>query len=512
MKKLHEHQLSNLFTQSFPGDHSGNTQPRSTQGVLYASCLPTTVEKANLLGWSHSLASNLGVLKPSSAEETDYYVGNKILPSMHPYASCYGGHQFGSWANQLGDGRAITLGEIHNSHYGAIAELQLKGAGITPYSRRGDGKAVLRSSVREYLMSEAMHHLGVPTTRALSLCTTGEFAWRDLFYDGHPRLEPGAIVMRVAPSFLRFGHFELLSAREEYQTLYQLIEWTITHFYPEIDQHGLKGDERLKKFFELVTLRTAELMVQWNRVGFCHGVMNTDNMSILGLTIDYGPFSILDHYDPLFTPNTTDLPGRRYSFSRQAGVALWNLERLAEALSPMLSHGESFDFILKRYPRYYQSRYYQMMANKLGLESAGESTINLITSVLSKLESYQLDYTLFFKEFEGINNWQSLTHRYLSLCEQQELDQLRDSIFSEQEESRTPLRMSYDLRKRNNPQFILKNFMLKRAADKLERGDHSLFERMEVAIQMPYRDQEFDLLCPATASLESGETLLSCSS
>lgn len=512
MKKLQEHQLFNRFNQNFPGDHSKERAPRKIEGKLYSLCEPTPVEEPKLLGWSHPLACCLGILRPKSLEDLQYFVGNVLSPSMNAYSSCYGGHQFGYWADQLGDGRAITLGELHQSKYHSMAELQLKGAGITPYSRRGDGKAVLRSSVREYLMSEAMYHLGVPTTRALSLCATGEFAWRDLFYDGNPKLEPTAIVMRVAPSFLRFGHFELLSARQEYQNLYDLIEWTINHFYPQINEEGLKGDDRLKRFFELVSLKTAELIVQWMRVGFCHGVMNTDNMSILGLTIDYGPFSILDEYHPLFTPNTTDLPDRRYAFQRQAGVALWNLERLADALTPMLSHGENFNSILKQYSKHYAHHYYQMMANKLGLEVAGDGEKILIQELLKKLEVYQLDYTLFFKEVEGINNWQGLTHRFLTLAEQQDLDQLREEVFSFQEDQALSLQKIYQLRKETNPQFVLKNFMLKKAADYLEKGDSKYFERLEVAMQMPYCDQHFDLMRPERACRESGETLLSCSS
>ncbi len=512
MKRPSELHFNHLFVDSFPGDTSGDTQPRSTLGVLYAKAKPHTVESPKLLGWSAPLACALGIKRPESAEDLSILVGNKLTNTMSPYASCYGGHQFGHWADQLGDGRAITLGELHQTRYAPLAELQLKGAGITPYSRRGDGKAVLRSSLREYLMSEAMYHLGIPTTRALSLCTTGEFAWRDLFYDGHPRVEPTAIVLRVAPSFLRFGHFELLSAREEYQNLYQLIEWVINQYYPQINNDGLKGDERLLKFFELVMLKTADLMVEWMRVGFCHGVMNTDNMSILGLTIDYGPYAMLDEFHPLFTPNTTDLPGRRYAFSRQPGVALWNLERLADALTPMLSHGKSFEPILKNYTKYFTQNYYQMMGRKLGLESVTDEGQVLINKLLQKLERYQLDYTLFFKEVESINNWQKLTHRFLELPEQQDLDQLRDKIFELQEDQEIPLQKIYELRKKNNPQFVLKNFMLKRLADKVEQGDHTLLERLEVAIQQPYRENEFDLMRPESASLENGETLLSCSS
>src|SRR3569623_2446364 len=266
---------------------------------------------------------------------------------MQPWASNYGGHQFGHWAGQLGDGRAITVGEIINAA-GQRWELQLKGAGPTPYSRHADGRAVLRSSIREFLCSEAMHHLGVPTTRALCLVETGEAVVRDMFYDGHPREEPGAIVCRVAPSFVRFGHFELPYARNDVALLRQLADFTIRRAFPHL--RG-QGEALYADWFGVVCERTARLMALWMRVGFVHGVMNTDNMSILGLTIDYGPYGWIDDYDPDWTPNTTDAEGRRYRFGAQPQVAYWNLTRLAGALAPAFESVEPLQAGLERYAR-----------------------------------------------------------------------------------------------------------------------------------------------------------------
>ena len=258
--------------------------------------------------------------------------GNRVLPGMQPYAARYGGHQFGHWAGQLGDGRAITLGEVVGPD-GARQDLQLKGAGPTPYSRTADGRAVLRSSVREFMCSEAMHHLGVPTTRALSLVSTGESVVRDMFYDGHPQAEPGAIVCRVAPSFVRFGNFEILAAHQELDALKRLADYVIATHFPEL---GAPSAEAYARWFEEICRRTAVMIAEWMRVGFVHGVMNTDNMSILGLTIDYGPYGWLEGFDPGWTPNTTDAGGRRYRYGNQPQIAQWNLVRLANALFPLI--------------------------------------------------------------------------------------------------------------------------------------------------------------------------------
>jgi uncharacterized protein YdiU (UPF0061 family) len=343
------------------------------------------------LAWSDELAQHLQLKKPTAQKDIDILGGNHVPASMKPYAACYAGHQFGNWAGQLGDGRAITLGEVEAAT-GETWELQLKGAGQTAYSRRGDGRAVLRSSVREYLMSEAMHYLRIPTTRALSLVQTGEPVLRDMFYDGHPAYEPGAIVMRAAPSFLRFGNYEMPAARGELQNLEALVNWTIEKYFP-----NLTGNDKRLSWYKEVVDRTARLMAEWMRVGFVHGVMNTDNMSVLGLTIDYGPYSFVDNYDPLFTPNTTDLPGRRYAFGKQAAVAKWNLGCLAGALAPLLPNTDELVQILDTYDDVFWDSYHTIMAEKLGFDGVRPEDITLFDELEKMLRQVQPDMTIFYQ-------------------------------------------------------------------------------------------------------------------
>ena len=322
--------ITQQYYSLFPADLSGNTMQRQTPGVLLAAVEIEKFQTPELILFNEKLAEEIGLGKIDDEQDAMFLNAAYVPQHLQTYATAYAGHQFGNWAGQLGDGRAIFAGEIANKN-GKKTELQWKGAGATPYSRHADGRAVLRSSVREYLMSEAMHHLGIPTTRALSLSFSGENVLRDMMYDGNPAYEKGAVMMRTAESFLRFGHFELLSAQKETDTLKKLTDFTIENYFPEIDS---KSPAKYAEFFAEVSNRTSDLIVEWYRVGFVHGVMNTDNMSVLGLTIDYGPFSFLDEYSLNFTSNTTDLPGRRYAFGNQAKIAQWNLWQLANALFP----------------------------------------------------------------------------------------------------------------------------------------------------------------------------------
>ncbi|HLM52293.1 MAG TPA: protein adenylyltransferase SelO family protein, partial [Pseudoxanthomonas sp.] len=286
--------FDNRFLAALPGDPRTGPGIREVRGAAWSRVDPTPVSAPRLIAWSPEVAALLDLEEADIASPAfaEVFGGNALLPGMQPYAANYGGHQFGNWAGQLGDGRAISLGEIVN-RAGQRWELQLKGAGRTPYSRSADGRAVLRSSIREFLCSEAMHHLGVPTTRALSLVATGERVVRDMFYDGNAAPEPGAIVCRVAPSFLRFGNFELPTSRGDYGLLRQLADFTIERDFPELQGDG---EALYAAWFASVCERTALMIAHWMRVGFVHGVMNTDNMSILGLTIDYGPYGWIDDY------------------------------------------------------------------------------------------------------------------------------------------------------------------------------------------------------------------------
>jgi uncharacterized protein YdiU (UPF0061 family) len=519
MENLNSKIFKTKFVDTFPGDDSGNVHPRQTPGALYSKAVPTPVQKPELIAWSHELADSLGIAEPNH-DDIKIIGGNLITPSMHPYAACYAGHQFGNWAGQLGDGRAITLGEWENPQ-GNTWELQLKGAGPTAYSRRADGRAVLRSSVREYLMSEAMHYLGVPTTRALALVTTGDQVVRDMFYDGRPAYEVGAIVMRAAPSFLRFGNFEMLAARNEISNLTQLVNWTIEHFYPHIE-----GDNKVLQWFGEVVERTATMIVEWLRVGFVHGVMNTDNMSVLGLTIDYGPYSFLDNYDPDFTPNTTDLPGKRYAFGQQANIAYWNLSCLANALSPLIADTGQLASQLKTYEDIYWGKYYAMMANKLGLDGINDDDdVKLVAEFEKVLTAVQPDMTIFYQLLIDLPT--ELT------TEQDMLNYFMNSLYNDPEATDVTalyqLIKSYQIRlnanactredslqrmRKANPRFILRNYLLHMAIEELQKGQQQLFLRLQQALKDPYSksNDEFFETRPGWATQQAGCSMLSCSS
>lgn len=369
--KLEELNWDHSFVRELPGDSRVDNNPRQVLHACYTKVSPSVeVDNPQLVAWSESVAESLE-LDPAEFERPDFpliFTGASPFFGSLPYAQCYGGHQFGTWAGQLGDGRAIMLGEIVNSKKERW-ELQLKGAGKTPYSRFADGLAVLRSSIREFLCSEAMHSLGIPTTRALCLVTTGKFVVRDMFYDGNPKEEPGAIVCRVAPSFLRFGSYQIHASRgkEDLDIVRLLADYAIKHHFPHIDNMNKSESLSFNTGFDdqsvvdlssnkyaawavEVAERTASLVAGWQGVGFTHGVLNTDNMSILGLTIDYGPFGFLDAFDPSYTPNTTDLPGRRYCFANQPDIGLWNIAQFAATLqaAKLLKDNEA-NYVMERY-------------------------------------------------------------------------------------------------------------------------------------------------------------------
>ena len=507
------------FVNSFPGDASFNNRPRQTPGVLYSLVNPTPVRKVTLLGWSAELATELGILKPQNQEEIDVLGGNQVAETMQPYAACYAGHQFGNWAGQLGDGRAMTLGEWLAPDQKTY-ELQLKGAGPTPYSRRADGRAVLRSSVREYLMSEAMHYLGVPTTRALSLISSGELVWRDMFYNGNAMEEPGAIVTRVAPSFLRFGNFEMLAARKENENLRQLADYTINKFFPHI-----QGEEKVLQWFAEVVDRTAFLMTEWLRVGFVHGVMNTDNMSVLGLTIDYGPFSFLDNYDPDFTPNTTDLPGRRYAFGQQANIAYWNLGCLASAFAPLFPDTKPLVTELEKYGELFLEKYYEMMSRKLGLDAFKPEDATLIAQFEETLAALQPDMTIFYQllinlpaSFENENTaaafFEESLYQELTQTEKQKLFGLLQNYQARIQKNGIPEAEKTRKMQTANPRFILRNYLLHQAIEELTQGKTELFNQLQEALKEPYsnKSDQFFGKRPDWAGEKAGCSMLSCSS
>ena len=517
MESLTQKTYENEFVDTFPGDESGDLSPRQTPGALYSKAHPTPVPKPTLIAWSDDLAEELGIKKPD-ANDVSLLAGNKVTATMHPYAACYAGHQFGNWAGQLGDGRAITLGEWVNA--GRKWELQLKGAGPTAYSRRADGRAVLRSSVREYLMSEAMYHLGVSTTRALSLVTTGEDILRDMFYNGNPEYEAGAVVMRVSPSFLRFGNFELLAARNETEHLQQLLDWTIGKYYPHIS-----GENKVIDWFKEVVQKTAKLIVEWQRVGFVHGVMNTDNMSVLGKTIDYGPFSYMDDYDPNFTPNTTDLPGRRYAFGNQPSIGYWNLGKLASALLPLFGETDELEEALRTYEAIFWENYYAMMGRKLGLDKVKEEDKNLMANLEKTLATVKPDMTIFYQlladlPLESEDRESLLKHFEHSFYNTPEEDvkiiflELIEQYSRRIVQNSISRKKSQEIMRKTNPRVILRNYLLHQAIEELEKGENQLFEKLQKAMKDPYSNKydEFFKKRPEWATKKAGCSMLSCSS
>jgi uncharacterized protein YdiU (UPF0061 family) len=458
------------------------------------------------------LAEQLGLARPSGAA-LDALAGNRVLPGMEPYAARYGGHQFGHWAGQLGDGRAITLGELV-ARDGTRQELQLKGAGETPYSRTADGRAVLRSSLREYLCSEAMHFLGVPTTRALSLVGTGEQVIRDMFYDGNPEPEPGAVVCRVAPSFVRFGNFQIHTAKEEPEILKQLADYVLRRHFPELRSY--------KEWYHEVCRRTAVLMSDWMRLGFVHGVMNTDNMSILGLTIDYGPYGWLEGYDPMWTPNTTDAEGRRYCYGNQPQIALWNLARLAEALLPIMPK-EELEKGLKLYGNTYRESFSKALAQKLGIASIETGDEELVTEMFGVLNAAETDFTLFFRGLASVEDSADdirlvapLLRAFYAEPDAAHIARVAAWLRKYLARAGTPAAVRAPLMNSVNPKYVSRNYLAQQAIDALTEGDASILERLMKVLERPYDEQpENDVLAdrrPEWARHKAGCSALSCSS
>lgn len=526
--------VSSRYMNLLPGDEQRANYARQVNSALYSIAAPTPVSAPTTLLWSKSVSADLGFDRKfcESAEFAALMSGNKTFPGSEPFAMRYGGHQFGQWAGQLGDGRAINLGELATGD-GRVLNLQLKGAGPTPYSRGADGRAVLRSSVREYLCSEAMFHLGVPTTRALSLVLTGDEVLRDMFYDGNAQQEPGAIVCRVAPTFIRFGHFQLCAYRGETEILKQLMDHTIVADFPHLPNPAECAEAQRRqvylRWFEEVCRRTGDMVLAWMRVGFVHGVMNTDNMSILGLTIDYGPYGWIDDYNPEWTPNTTDAQGRRYRFGQQADIALWNLYQLANALLVVLEDPDPVQKILEDYQRYYDAAWTTMMLSKLGLTTnLGESDDALLAELLALLAEQETDMTIFYRKLADFDPSLPASD-LLSVVEEafyapdampQELH-ARYEVWANTYATR--LRgeaLDYETRKTNmnavNPWFVLRNYLAQEAIEHAQKGDYSMLYALDEALLNPYVEQaqfaQFFAKRPEWARHRAGASMLSCSS
>jgi uncharacterized protein YdiU (UPF0061 family) len=517
--------LDSSFVDALPADPLEIPEPRSVAKVIYSFCMPTAVAAPEILAWSADVAALLGLEgHPEDFQAyADVFAGNRLLPGSKPYATCYGGHQFGQWAGQLGDGRALMLGTVIGADEQRW-EVQLKGAGRTPYSRFADGRAVLRSSLREYLCSEAIHYLGIPTTRALCLAGTGEPVERDMFYDGHPRAEPGAIVTRVAPSFLRFGHYEILAARGEIDLLRQLVDYTITTHFPEL---GTPSPETYVAWFDTVCRRTALLVAHWLRVGFVHGVMNTDNLSVLGLTIDYGPYGWLDNFDVTFTPNTTDRGGR-YSYGNQTRVASWNLHCLANALFPLIGDAKPLEASLAAYGEHFDAAYLGMLRDKLGLPAdIGAADSTLMADLFDCFGDAEIDHTIFFRRLGRVTAAMPIEDALSELAESfyaapapLPRTKLADWLLRWQARVGGPGAEPDVQRKIRmdavNPWLIPRNWLAQQAITAAEAGDMGVLERLMQALREPYVEQagfaDLAVRRPDWARSSPGCSALSCSS
>jgi len=472
MKELHELRFDNTYARLPEGFHA-RVRPTPLAGLHLGSASPAAAALLDLAPES---------LRDGTA--LDALGGLAPLAGAEPVAMCYAGHQFGHYVPQLGDGRAIVLGEVVTERAGRW-ELQLKGAGLTPYSRDGDGRAVLRSTVREYLCSEAMHALGIPTTRALCILGSDEEVYRE-------RIERGALLVRMAPSHVRFGSFEVFFHRQQYDRLRRLADYVIDHDYPELRDQPRPHLALLRE----VVGRTARLMAQWQLVGFAHGVMNTDNMSILGLTLDYGPFGFLDAYDPGFVCNHSDYHGR-YAFDRQPAIGLWNLTCLAQAMLPLIdaddgeAAAEQARAVLEEYEGLLVQAYARGMRAKLGLrtERAGDQALG--ARLLELMAADRIDYTNLFRDLAELRlddpaGDNALRDRFVD----------RAGFDAWTADYRTRLRAEQSVdgarhaaMRAVNPRYVLRNYLAQQAIERAEQGDYSEVDRLLALLSRPYDDQ-----------------------
>ncbi|WP_309681457.1 protein adenylyltransferase SelO family protein [Polaromonas sp.] len=444
--------------------------------AFYTELQPAPLPAPYWVGRSQAMARELGLGEAwmESADALAMLTGNQLAPGSRPLASVYSGHQFGVWAGQLGDGRAILLGELQTPQ--GPQEIQLKGAGRTPYSRMGDGRAVLRSSIREFLCSEAMHGLGIPSTRAL--CITGSDA-----AVRREEIETAAVVTRVAPSFIRFGHFEHFSYSEQPVQLKALADHVIDRFYPACRE----ASQPYAALLQAVSERTAHLMAAWQAVGFCHGVMNTDNMSILGLTIDYGPFQFLDAFDPGHVCNHSDAEGR-YAYNRQPNMGYWNLFCLGQALLPLMDSQEQALAALESYKTVFPAALAARMRAKLGLPEEQPQDLALVENTFKLLAANRVDYTIF---------WRHLC----SFTPQSGHEAVRDLFFDRESFNAWALQYSErlthvdsglraDLMLKNNPRFVLRNHLGEEAIRAAKLKDFSGVNTLLSVLQTPFDEHE----------------------
>ena len=455
-----------------------NTYARLPE-AFYARVEPTPLPNPHLVSFNPDAAALLD-LDPDEAKRPEFagvFGGQLLIPGSEPVAMLYSGHQFGIYAGQLGDGRAILLGEVRNGR-GDKWDLHLKGAGQTPFSRDGDGRAVLRSTIREYLCGEAMHGLGIPTTRSLCIVAGDEAVPRE-------RPEAGAMLLRMAPTHVRFGSFQAFFARRQPEHVRQLADYVIAQFYP----HLASAPDTYPRFFREVAVRTAQLIAKWQAAGWAHGVMNSDNMSIIGLTLDYGPFGFLDGYDPAFICNHSDHHGR-YSFRNQPDIGYFNLRCLGQALSSLVTPQQEQE-ALAAYEAAYAAHYQELMRAKLGLQEARPEDAALLDDLLGLMAASRVDYTIFFRGLGGFRS-----------AESERNEALRDLFVERDRFDRWAARYKERLRaegsrdgdrqprmNRVNPKYVLRNYLAQVAIERGRQKDYTEIDRLRQLLRDPFAEQ-----------------------
>lgn len=470
-----------------------STPYRELEAIFFTDTAVTPLLNPFIISSSNDAAKLLGVTEDLALDEKLVAIvnGEEKLAGSQSFSMCYAGHQFGYFVPRLGDGRAINLGKVNGQN------LQLKGAGPTLYSRQGDGRAVLRSSIREYLMSEAMHGLGISTSRALALIGSDSNVTRE-------GMEKAAIVLRLSPTWVRFGTFEYFNATGEHARLEELADYVIDESFPHLK--GVEG--AYLKMYESIMKNTAETIARWQSVGFNHGVMNTDNMSIDGRTIDYGPFAFLDDFDLSYVCNHTDTEGR-YSFGNQANVAKWNLNSLAKALSAILNYDDSLK-VLEGFSELFESFYVKIMFDKMGLTLSGKDDVELVGWLLGTLGSASIDYSLFFRTLSSYDGNRS---RLLALVEVQEpLDDWLDSYDTRLKDETISTEKRHQKMLKTNPKYVLKNHILQESIDDAVKGDfRKVNDLLTVALDPFSQHPELEHLCKS-APKAAKNLKLSCSS
>ncbi|MCA1624216.1 MAG: YdiU family protein [Acidobacteria bacterium] len=478
-----------------------NTYARLPE-MFYRRVKPTPLPAPYLVSFNEKAAELIGLdaEKADKPEFVEYFTGNKLLPGSEPISAIYAGHQFGTFVPQLGDGRAILLGEAVNEK-GERFDIQLKGAGLTPFSRMGDGRAVLRSTIREYLCSEAMHALGIPTTRALCITGSNEPVYRET-------VETAAVLTRLAPTHVRFGSFELFYYRGQYEQVRELADYVIREFYSQFNG----AEDKYLQFLREVIKRTAKLIAQWQSVGFAHGVMNTDNMSIIGLTIDYGPFGFLDEFDADFICNHSDYGGR-YAFDQQPNVALWNLYKFAQTLIPLIKP-EGAEAVLGEYQAIFTERLVELMRAKLGLEKQELEDPELIVALLEILQLSNVDYTVFFRR---LGDFKTDANEKNDLLQGMFIDPKSFDQWAKIYRARLAKENISDAERREkmmrvNPKFVLRNHIAQSAIEKAQKGDYTEVNTLLEILQKPFDEKPEMERFAAPPTVGSKRVAVSCSS